>query len=332
MARLCCRKRLGLQNVPLGHKQNFRVAITHHKIMKYKNRTVVQLSLAAAIYASVGVGSGIAAEWSPAANIDPSGLNGVNTAALEGCPIESPDGHALYFASNRSGGRGGIDIWVAFRNGPNEAWGDPQNLDGVNSESDDFCPTPLPGGELLFVSKRSGGCGLNGSDIYFTRQHPVRGWEEPVHLGCDVNSPGDEFAPSYVPADGGMLFFSSNRDGFHKIYASRRQPSGWFGAPSEVVELNLLGANTARPNVSQDGRLIVFDSDRAGGFGAFDLWAAIRVSVSDAWSEPVNLGVNVNSSFSETRPSLSRNRHRLYFGSNKPGGAGSSDIQVSDLR
>jgi hypothetical protein len=92
-------------------------------------------------------------------NIDPGGLNGVNTPALEGCPIESPDGRALFFASNRPGGKGGLDIWVAFRNSPNEAWNEPQNLP-INSSSDDFCPTPLPGGELFFVSRRAGGLTL----------------------------------------------------------------------------------------------------------------------------------------------------------------------------
>jgi len=101
-----------------------------------------------------------------------------------------------------------------------------------------------------------------------------------------------------------MLFFSSNRDGTHKIYASPRQPDGSFGAPAEVTELNAPGFNTLRPNVSQDGREIVFDSNRPGGFGGPDIWSATRASVFDAWSAPVNLGPNVNSVFPETRASL----------------------------
>ena len=87
----------------------------------------------------------------------------------------------------------------------------------VNSAFEDFCPTPLPGGELLFVSRRPGGCAEGAADIYFTRLHPDQGWLEPEHLGCEVNSAADEFSPAYVPAGGGMLFFSSNRDGTHKI-------------------------------------------------------------------------------------------------------------------
>jgi Tol biopolymer transport system component len=150
-----------------------------------------------------------------------------------------------------------------------------------------------------------------------------------VHLGCEVNSAGDEFAPSYVVAGGGMLFFSSNRDGTHKIYVSAQQPDGWFGPPTEVAELNAAGFNTLRPNVSHDGREIVFDSDRPGGFGGPDIWTATRDNIHQPWSAPVNLGPNVNSVFPETRPSLSRNGKRLYFGSTRPEGESSSDIFLS---
>lgn len=292
--------------------------------------TFIPLRLTAAVCALLSSGPSLAADWGPAENIDPGGLNNVNTPSMEGCPIESPDGRTLFFASNRPGGQGGIDIWVAFRGGPNQPWSDPVNLPpSVSSAFDDFCPTPLPGGGLLFVSRRAGGCGEGDADIYATRLHPEQGWLEPVHLGCEVNSAGDEFSPAYVSAGGGRLFFSSNRDGKHKIYASPRQPDGSFGAPVEATELNAPGFNTLRPNVSQDGREIVFDSNRPGGFGGPDIWSATRASVFHAWSTPVNLGPNVNSVFPETRASLSRNGKRLSFGSTRPGGEGSSDIYLS---
>jgi Tol biopolymer transport system component len=269
-------------------------------------------------------------DWWRAESIDATGRENVNTSALEGCPIESPDGRSLFFASNRAGGQGGVDIWRARRNGTHESWHDPVNLPPpVNSAFDDFCPTPLPDGELFFVSRRPGGCAENSADIYHTRLDPNTGWLDPAHLGCVVNSAGDEFSPSYVPAGGGMLFFSSDRDGMHKIYGSARQSGGSFGAPVEVTELNAPGFNTFRPNVSEDGLEIVFDSDRPGGLGGPDIWAAIRASASDTWRAPVNLGRNVNSDVAETRASLSRDGRRLTFGSTRPGGQGSSDIYVS---
>lgn len=269
-------------------------------------------------------------DWRTAASIDAGGHNDVNTPALEGCPIESPDGHALFFASNRAGGQGGIDIWMARRDGPNEPWRNPVNLPPpVNSASDDFCPTPLPGNELFFVSRRPGGCAENSADIYHTRLDLVTGWQEPSHLGCAVNSAGDELSPAYATAGGGRLYFSSNRDGAHKIVASPRQPDGSFGAPTEITELNAPGFNTFRPNVSEDGLEMVFDSDRPGGLGGLDVWAATRTSVMDPWRAPVNLGPKVNSALAESRASLSRDGKRLIFGSTRPGGQGSSDLYLS---
>ena len=67
----------------------------------------------------------------------------------DGCPIESPDGRSLYFASTRprfvGDLRTDIDIWVAHRDSKDAPWGAPENLgEPVNSTSDDFCPTPDP--------------------------------------------------------------------------------------------------------------------------------------------------------------------------------------------
>jgi Tol biopolymer transport system component len=268
--------------------------------------------------------------WGPAVSVDPGGSANLNTASLEGCPIEGPDGLSLYFASNRDGQ---IDLWVSRRPNPSRAWGAPEKLpEPVNSAFNDFCPTPLPGGGLLFVSTRPGGCGAGTADIYQTRLHPTQGWLEPEHLGCDVNSAGNEFSPSYVSAGGGLLFFSSDRASQDDIYMSARGPGGDWGPAAPVEALNFAGFNTARPNVSPDGREIVFDSNRPGGFGGPDIWTATRPSVFDVWSSPVNLGPNINTEFGETRASLSRNGKRLYFGSNRPGFQGHFDIFVSTRR
>jgi hypothetical protein len=268
--------------------------------------------------------------WGPAVSVDPGGASNLNTAALEGCPAEGADGRSLFFASNRDGQ---LDIWVSRRLNLDSAWGEPEKLPApVNSAWNDFCPTPLPGGDLLFVSSRPGGCGVGTADIYQTRQHPTRGWLEPEHLGCQANSAANEFSPSYVGAGGGMLFFSSDRAGQDDIYVSARGPGGEWGPAIAVEELNASGFNTTRPNVSPDGREIVFDSNRPGGLGGPDIWTATRPNVSAAWSPPVNLGANINSAFGETRASLSRDGKRLYFGSNRSGFEGNFDIFVSVRR
>jgi hypothetical protein len=279
--------------------------------------------------------------WSPAQKIDEIAGNhpDLNTSSLDGCPIQSPDGLSLYMASNRSGGKGGLDIWVATRASESDAWGAPVNLpEPINSASDDFCPTPINGKGLLFVSRRvvqGLTCGLG--DIYVARRNPAQGWSEPQHLGCDPAGPNsalDEQGPSYVQ---GRLYFSRSTlppGNSGELYVSGKQGDMSFRAASPIVELNHPTANDIQPNVRKDGREIVFSSNRAGGIGGADIWSATRASVDEPWSVPVNLGANVNTGAGESRPSLSWDAHQLLFGragaaGTAEGGTGMSDIYVT---
>ena len=272
-------------------------------------------------------------DWSPAVSVDPV-RSGVNSTVNDGCPIEGPDGNTLFFASNRAGD---LDIWVAYRADEGEPWGELARLPSpVNATpTGEFCPTPLPGNRLLFVSTQSNICGggANNADIYLTRQHPVHGWLAPQHLGCEVNSPRDEFSPSLFEVNGvTTLYFSSNRaePAFHKIYSSVLQADGSWGPATLVDELNAEGASDSRPNVRKDGLEIVFDSTR-GGLPS-QIVTSSRSSVLEPWSTPLALGANVNiPTTAQTRPSLSRDGTRLYFGStraNVPGDSG-GDIFMS---
>lgn len=251
---------------------------------------------------------------------DPVLVPGVNTTYLEGCSMQSPDGLSLYFASNRPGGMGGLDIWVAYRPSTSGFWGEPLNMGApINTSADEFCPTPVRGKGLFFISARSGGYG--GGDIYFARLSPAHGWTAPVNLGSGVNSARGEAGPSYFEADGhAFLYFSSGPD----IYASEQASNGSWGAAATVDELNST-SNDFRPNVRKDGLEIVFDSNRPGGQGGQDIWTATRASVADPWSAPANLGNVVNTAASEVRASFSWDASVLYFGRN-PGPVGSMDL------
>lgn len=158
---------------------------------------------------AAGAAFAAAAQWGPAQKLDEVAGNhpDLNTASLDGCPIQSPDGLSLYMASNRPGGRGGLDIWVATRPTRSAPWGAPTNLgEPVNSSADDFCPTPVAKRGLFFVSREPlpGSCGQG--DIYYTYRHPATGWVEPERLLCapaGPNSELDEQAPSWVDASRG---------------------------------------------------------------------------------------------------------------------------------
>jgi hypothetical protein len=272
--------------------------------------------------------------WGPAASLEsiPGSSSEVNTAFLDGCPILSRDGLQLYLASNRPNGLGNLDIWVAERDNSEGGFGNPVNLGApINGEYNDFCPSPLRDGHgFMFVSNRPGGCG--GADIYLIRYDPLNGWQDPLNLGCEVNSSADEAGPVLSFAEPGppTLYFSSTRvdgPGGGDIYMSEMSGAWSFG-PAELVPGLNSDYEDMQPSVRRDGRELAFASNRLGSLG-FDIWSASRASIADSWSAPVNLGSNVNSPANETRPSLSWDAKTLLFGTTRPGVEGASDIFYS---
>jgi hypothetical protein len=294
--------------------------------------TTMAVALAAGAYAMQ------LADWATAQKIDETGGSSseLNTPSLDGCPIQSPDGLSLFLASNRPGGKGGLDIWMATRATPTAPWGAPANLgEPVNSAADDFCPTPVGKKGLFFVSREAlaGSCGQG--DIYFTHRDGASGWVEPERLACAPGGPNselDEQGPSYVEVKGRKLLYFSRSSVTPSIpgdiFVSGRLKSERFGPAVALVGLNDATANDIQPNVRADGLEVVFSSNRAGTLGVQDVWAATRDRLRDSWSTPVDLGPAVNTAAAETRPSLSRDGRQLLFG-RSPGPEGMSDIYVT---
>jgi Tol biopolymer transport system component len=302
--------------------------------MKNKRLTILFGGLILAVIFNISAFAQNFGSWSAPVNLEtiPGTSPLLNTPFNDGCPYQSPDGLSLFIASNRPGGLGGLDIWVAHRESQNAPFGEPQNLGApVNSAADDFCPTPVRGHGLYFVSARAGGCG--GVDIYFSR-FGNGDWTVPNNLGCHLNSPAGEASPSYFEDENGnsFLYFSSNRAGGafpdgvtpdSDIYFSFN-----FGPANVVPNLNT-PFEDSRPNVRKDGREIVFDSNRPGTLGATDILTAYRESIYQDWSPPVFFGAPINSPAAESRASLSWDGLTMVFGSMRPGSEGSNDVYVT---
>jgi hypothetical protein len=278
-------------------------------------------------------------------------LSGLSTAAIAGpnfsewsepvptvgggCPIESRDGNYLYTASRSAGT---LDIWTYRRKGRAGEFTDRTRLEAPVSldDADDFCPTPLAGFWLMFVSDREeeGACG--GTDMYVTqyRPSPAKSFGGAKNLGCAPDGPntaGTELSPAIInTSEGTFLYFSTDVvDDQQDIYRSEMLPDGSFSPGVPVTELNT-DMDDRQPNLSRDGLTIVFASDR--DTGGFDVFMATRESLSDPWSTPRNLSVELafpTQPLGETRPSISWDRKRLYYGAagtvyvseRKPGGS-----------
>lgn len=308
---------------------------SEEKSRRRRRRLTAAVGLGVAM-AATGVAAKSYGPWSAPVSAEQGSDPSLNTAFNDGCPILSPDGLSLYMASNRPGGMGNAlpsgmmdnqDIWVARRSSTRSGWGAPVNLGApVNTPYDDFCPTPVRGRGLFFVSRRDE---PNG-DIYFTRQRHG-GWTQPYHFGPNVNSAHQEWSPSYYVDRGGrgVLYFASTRPGGpggQDIYYSVN-----FG-PAQLAPGALnTPYDDARPNVRSDGREIVFDSTRPGGLGGPDIYISSRSSTNQPWPAAVHLA-SLSSPAPDTRASLSWDGSFMVFGSARAGGEGMADIYVTNRR
>lgn len=272
------------------------------------------------------------AEWSEPVNLGAV----INSAGPDVNAALSPDELSLYFTSDRAGGLGGNDIYVARRDCVDCEWHPPVNLGApINSASVDAGPRLSNDGHLLFFqSERPGGQG--SGDIYVSRRNNTNddfAWGPPVALGSDVNTAANEQAAAYLQSaedGGGNLYF--NRGTLNTVdlyYASVSRDGETRGPAVAVTELNDPASTDQHATISKDGREILFSSTRPGGLGGFDMWTSTRRSVHEPWSTPVDMPGPMNTASNDMQPSLSANGRTLIFASNRPGGFGANDLYVS---
>lgn len=236
----------------------------------------------------------------------------------------TPDGRTAYFAASDAffPFTRQATIYVSHRAG--NGWTTPEVAEFSGTWSD-IDPALSPDGRRLYFSsiRPVDGVVRGDVDLWMVERRPG-GWSEPIHLGPEVNSPADELYPS-ASADGTLYFASGPpfpQPGAHfDIHAARRNGTGFH--PREALGP---GVNTAptgapgegpqdawefNPEISVDGRTLVFTSLRPGGYGLGDLYVS-HFRDGD-WTPARNLGPTVNTAYDEYHPTLSRNGRELYF-------------------
>ncbi|MEP7253934.1 MAG: OmpA family protein, partial [Ginsengibacter sp.] len=148
----------------------------------------------------------------------------------------------------------------------------------------------------------------------------------PQNVGDSINTADLEYFPS-LTIDGEKMIFTKRINRNEDFYESDRVNGQWSKAFPLPGNINSSTFNEGAQNISQDGTWLVFTGcNFPEGLGSCDLY--ISYLTKTGWSEPKNLGRNVNSEFWESTPSLSPDKKDLYFSSNVPGGFGGKDIWV----
>lgn len=199
----------------------------------------------------------------------------------------------------------------------------------INSEYRDYFPALTADGQTLIFTRN-----IRGNEDFYVSEKENNEWQQAKPLSDNINTPNfNEGAQSLSP-DGKYLFFTGcNRpDGLGRcdIYISKKTGNGWskplnLGKPvnSEHWE--------SQPAISPDGSTLYFVSNRPGGYGGYDIWKS-TLQDDGNWTEPANLGPNINTPFDEVTPFMHVDGKTLYFSSDGWPGFGQKDIYYSHLQ
>lgn len=214
---------------------------------------------------------------------------------------------------------------------------EPINLgEEINTVFDEYLPYLTADGQTIFFTTRRPGCtgGYDREykdyleDFYYSEFKDGK-WQRAENLGPPVNTDHNEGAASFTP-DGQYVYFTGcgRRDGFGScdIYVSKLDGNTWL-PPRNLGPLVNSSSWESQPCISNDGRTLYFSSNRAGGFGAHDIWYSTREN--GRWTEPQNAGPTINTAGNEYSPFLHADGMTLYFSSDKHPGFGSLDLFMS---
>jgi outer membrane protein OmpA-like peptidoglycan-associated protein/tetratricopeptide (TPR) repeat protein len=126
-------------------------------------------------------------------------------------PTIASDGVTLYFASDRPGGFGGIDLYYSRKDPVTGIWSLPVNLGPkINTPGDEKTPFIHSDSETLYFSS-TGHVGFGGYDIFYVRKNEKGEWMDPVNIGSPINGTSDDTG-FFVSSDTRTGYFFSFED------------------------------------------------------------------------------------------------------------------------
>ncbi len=181
---------------------------------------------------------------------------------------------------------------------------------------------------LLYANNQAGNL-----DIKFTQNESSNNYAAPLDISF-LNSDKDDAYPTLM-ADTSFIYFCSNRGNDFDLYKASINHTNNFiktfsdNVPRQITKDTILCSigDDKCPTIS--GKLMVFTSNRPGGFGGFDLYYSIFKN--GTWGAPINFGDKINTAYDEYRPIVKNfgtqfTNDFLAFSSNRPGGMGGFDL------
>ncbi len=163
--------------------------------------------------------------------------------------------------------------------------------------------------------------------VFYTTKNDEGTWNTPIniipHLEFD-----DNIYPSSLNGDGTELYLCRLDDYGGDIYFSRLENERWSPAKKIAPPVNSRFWES-HACITPDGNTLYFSSNRDEGYGGLDIYKTTK-EADGKWSEPKNLGPDINSPLDEHTPFISNNEKTLYFSSRGHNSIGGFDIFRSE--
>lgn len=211
-----------------------------------------------------------------------------------------------------------------------------KNLKEINTASAEYSPV-YRNNYLYFTSNREGGkiyrtTGTGYTDLYLVRSQGAKVDVSTLRKVSPIlNDPNVNEGSLTLSPDGRWVVFAKANTGKFSgnsnvnLFFSRFRNKKW--SEPRLLDLNDPNSWDSTPALSPDGLTLYFSSNRPGGYGGTDLYAA-NVDRRGRWIDVRNLGPDINTSGNESFPYMSTNG-KLYFSSDGHPGFGQLDIFVA---
>ncbi|MEM8893889.1 MAG: PKD domain-containing protein [Bacteroidota bacterium] len=246
----------------------------------------------------------------------------INSDYRENGPLLTLDGGTMFFSrsmhpENVGGQRDMEDIWYSDWNDQTNEWGEAVRFPYFNNEFPNFInsiaidkgvPTLVLGNDYSNVKKMKEG-------LSYSRL--VDGeWTQPVKYEIENFVNFSERVDYFVSEDASVLLFSGILDYNRydrQIYVSEKIDESTWSTPIEIKAVNTFGDDVAPYMI--DNKYLFFATDSLGGYGGKDIFVMKRLNELgwDSWSDPINLGPQINDKNDNVYFHYSKIRNKAYL-------------------
>ncbi len=202
----------------------------------------------------------------------------------------------------------------------------------INTKYSEHWPVISPDGKTLYFLREDDPLNFGETgDIWYSEFRNGE-WEIAQHMGRPLNTQDGGSVCSVTPDGNTILLLGfytpAGRINYYGFSMSHKTKDGW-SFPLGVVIKNFYNNNDHWSGyLSNDGKKLFTGIERKDSYGECDIYICFLQS-NNVWTEPMNLGPDINTNEMEEDAFLAADNVTIYFESKGHGGYGGFDVFMS---